>query len=198
MQLNLELFDQNEAPRKTSADLGRPRGGHTHRRDRGVGAPDRAHAPGPASDERQRLDNRIRITSNHLSRQAIHSIFRRIQRCTGREQPGSRRIETGSAFDGGARDLGWPDERIIVIDGALRPFGVGLDGAFGLCPPFTSRSRARARRPRAAPRSLTAHPQRRRDRIASSISQAATEHTDRQHPTAFTIRPSSMIASLSV
>ena len=54
MQLNLELFDQNEVTAKSVSGVGRPRGGRAHRRDRGVGAPDRAHAAGPASDGGER------------------------------------------------------------------------------------------------------------------------------------------------
>jgi DNA invertase Pin-like site-specific DNA recombinase len=74
------------------------------------------------------MNERIKITSSHLSRQAIVYL-----RQSSAAQVENNRESTARqyALAGKARDLGWPDERIVVIDEDLGLSGSGSTARSG-------------------------------------------------------------------
>jgi DNA invertase Pin-like site-specific DNA recombinase len=68
------------------------------------------------------MNERVKITSNHLSRQAI--VYLR-QSTAAQVEHNRESTERQYALVGKARDLGWPDDRIIVIDEDLGLSGSG-------------------------------------------------------------------------
>jgi DNA invertase Pin-like site-specific DNA recombinase len=68
------------------------------------------------------MNERVKITSNHLSRQAI--VYLR-QTSAAQVEHNRESTERQYALVGKARDLGWPDDRIIVIDEDLGLSGSG-------------------------------------------------------------------------
>ena len=72
------------------------------------------------------MNERIKITSSHLSRQAIVYL-----RQSSAAQVENNRESTDRPLAGKARELGWPDERIVVIDEDLGLSGSGSTARSG-------------------------------------------------------------------
>ena len=68
------------------------------------------------------MNERVKITSSHLSRQAI--VYLR-QSSAAQVEHNRESTERQYALVGKARNLGWPDDRIIVIDEDLGLSGSG-------------------------------------------------------------------------
>lgn len=68
------------------------------------------------------MNERVKITSSHLSRQAV--VYLR-QSSAAQVEHNRESTERQYALVGKARDLGWPDDRIIVIDEDLGLSGSG-------------------------------------------------------------------------
>ncbi|MCG2645498.1 recombinase family protein [Bradyrhizobium sp. GCM10027634] len=68
------------------------------------------------------MSERVKITSSHLSRQAF--VYLR-QSSAAQVEHNRESTDRQYALAGKARDLGWPDERIIVIDEDLGLSGLG-------------------------------------------------------------------------
>jgi DNA invertase Pin-like site-specific DNA recombinase len=68
------------------------------------------------------MNERVKITSSHLSRQAV--VYLR-QSSAAQVEHNRKSTERQYALAGRARDLGWPDDRIIVIDEDLGLSGSG-------------------------------------------------------------------------
>jgi DNA invertase Pin-like site-specific DNA recombinase len=68
------------------------------------------------------MSERVKITSSHLSRQAV--VYLR-QSSAAQVEHNRESTDRQYALAGKARDLGWPDERIIVIDEDLGLSGSG-------------------------------------------------------------------------
>ena len=75
------------------------------------------------------MNERIKITSSHLSRQAV--VYLR-QSSAAQVQHNRGSTERQYALAGRARDLGWPDDRIIVIDEDLGLSGSGAVAHSGI------------------------------------------------------------------
>ena len=74
------------------------------------------------------MNERIKITSSHLSRQAI--VYLR-QSSAAQVENNRESTDRQYALAGKARDLGWPDERIVVIDEDLGLSGSGSTARSG-------------------------------------------------------------------
>ncbi len=74
------------------------------------------------------MSERIKITSSHLSRQAI--VYLR-QSSAAQVENNRESTDRQYALAGKARDLGWPDERIVVIDEDLGLSGSGSTARSG-------------------------------------------------------------------
>lgn len=74
------------------------------------------------------MNERIKITSSHLSRQAI--VYLR-QSSAAQVENNRELTDRQYALAGKARDLGWPDERIVVIDEDLGLSGSGSTARSG-------------------------------------------------------------------
>ena len=74
------------------------------------------------------MNERVKITPTHLSRQAI--VY--LRQCTAAQVENNREsTDRQYALAGKARDLGWPDERIVVIDEDLGLSGSGSTAQSG-------------------------------------------------------------------
>jgi DNA invertase Pin-like site-specific DNA recombinase len=74
------------------------------------------------------MNERVKITSNHLSRQAI--VYLR-QSSAAQVENNRESTDRQYALAGKARELGWPDERIVVIDEDLGLSGSGSTARSG-------------------------------------------------------------------
>ena len=74
------------------------------------------------------MNERVKITSSHLSRQAI--VYLR-QSSAAQVENNRESTDRQYALAGKARDLGWPDERIVVIDEDLGLSGSGSTARSG-------------------------------------------------------------------
>jgi hypothetical protein len=101
------------------------------------------------------MNERAKITSSHLSRQAI--VYLR-QSSAAQVENNRESTQRQYALATKARELGWPEDLIVVIDEDLGLSGFRLGRTIWLCPPHR-RSGARTRRSRARSRGLAAGPQ---------------------------------------
>src|SRR5215475_6185121 len=83
---------------------------------------------------RQAMSERAKITPSHLSRQAV--VYLR-QSSAAQVEHNRESTDRQYALAGKARDLGWPDDRIIVIDEDLGLSGSGAvaRSGFAASPP---------------------------------------------------------------
>src|SRR3974377_291327 len=78
------------------------------------------------------MNERLKITPSHLSRQAI--VYLR-QSSAAQVENNRESTDRQYALAGKARELGWPDERIVVIDEDLGLSGSGSTARSGFAPP---------------------------------------------------------------
>jgi hypothetical protein len=101
------------------------------------------------------MNERVKITPSHLARHAI--VYLR-QSSAAQVEHNRESTDRQYALASKAHDLGWPDERIIVVDEDLGLSGSGSVARSGLCPPLR-RGGACPRGSRAWSRSLAARAQ---------------------------------------
>jgi len=139
MQLNLEFFDQPDVQLTAPVAWNKSTKPLAWRQSRFWRASSHACFR-TARRWRQAMNERVKITLGRLAREAV--VYLR-QSSAAQVEHNRESTERQYALVGKARDLGWPDDRIIVIDEDLGLSGSGAVARSGLpAPPPKWRSRA--------------------------------------------------------